>query len=166
MECVKELSPMRKPGLKARSISLRQMIGPALSLDNGVIRDTDSPTVEKMGSEDVVEEKPKFRRDTVHSMPKQPIVVPAYHQMRLAWEGSEEVLENSNVPSFQMRPAIVVFHCGPSNGLFTSTPPISQRGSGQHVHDPSRTNFHVPLGRRTSNAVTLAFTSVNRVQQN
>ena len=35
-ECVKELSPVREPGLKTHSISPRQMIGPALSLDNGV----------------------------------------------------------------------------------------------------------------------------------
>lgn len=172
-ECVKELSPVRELGLKARSISPRQMIGPALSLDNGVSRETDSPVVEKMESDDTVEEKPKVRRHTVHSMPKQPIIVPP-HQMRLSRGGSEEVLESSNVPAFQMKPAIVVSHCGPSNGLFTSTPPMSQRGSGQHLHDPSRTNFHVPLGRRASdgNAVTLAFhqhlrvsTAHNRIRQ-
>lgn len=101
MECVKELSPMRKPGLKARSISLRQMIGPALSLDNGVSRDTDSPTVEKMGSEDVVEEKPKFRRDTVHSMPKQPIVVLRTTKCDSRGKGQRRFLKIQMFPRFR-----------------------------------------------------------------
>ena len=174
-ECVKELSPIREPGLKARSISPRQMIGPALSLDNGVCRDTESPTVENMESEETEEEKPKVRRHTVHSMPKQPLAVPPFHPLRIARGASEEVLEDSNVPSFQIKPAIVVSHCAPNNGLLTSTPPLmTHRGSGQHLHDPSRTNFHVPLARRASdgNAVTLAFhqhlrvtTAHNRIKQ-
>jgi len=174
-ECVKELSPVREPGLKARSISPRQMIGPALSLDNGVCRETDSPAVERMESEDTEEEKPKVRRHTVHSMPKQPLVVPPYHPLRLARGNSEEVLEDSNVPTFQVQPAIVVSHCAPNNSLVTSTPPLmSHRGSGQHLHEPTRTNFHTPLARRASdgNAVTLAFhqhlrvsTAHNRIKQ-
>ena len=111
-----------------------------------------------MESEDIVEEKQKVRRYTVQvcSLDAQeincrPSVPPK--------GGSEEVLENSNVPSFRMKPAIVVSYYGPSNGLFTSTPPISQGGSGKHLHDPSRTNFHVQLRRRASdgNAVTLVF---------
>lgn len=51
------------------------MIGPALSLTNGVSRDNDYPGVEKMESEDLVEEKPNVMRDIVYSIPKQPIVV-------------------------------------------------------------------------------------------
>lgn len=162
-ECVKELSPVREPGLKARSISPRQMIGPALSLDNGVSRENDSPSVEKMEkmeSEDTDEEKPKVRRHTVHSMPKQGLIVPPHHPLRLARGSSEEVLEDPSVHVLQMKPAIVVSHCAPNNGLFSSTPPqLSQRGSGLHLHDPARSNFHVPLARRASdgNAVTLAF---------
>ena len=39
------------------------MIGPALSLTNGVSRDNDYPGVEKMESEDIVEEKPKVMRE-------------------------------------------------------------------------------------------------------
>ena len=165
-ECVKELSPIRERGLKARSISPRQMIGPALSLDNGVNRETDSPTVENMESEDTDEEKPKVRRHTVHTMPKQPLIVPPQHPLRLARGASEEVLEEPNKPAFQMKPAIVVSHCGPTNGSPVSSvsPFMSHRGSGQHLHDP-RTNFHVPLGRRASdgNAVALAFQQNLRV---
>ena len=160
-ECVKELSLVREPGLKARSISPRQMIGPALSLDNGVCRENDLPTtVEKMDSEDTEDEKPKVRRHTVHSMPKQPLIVPPCHPLRLSRGSSEEVLEDPNVHVLQMKPAIVVSHCAPDNGLFTSAPPqLSQRGSGLQLHDPYRSNFHVPLARRASdgNAVTLAF---------
>lgn len=166
-ECVKELSPLREPGLKARSISPRQMIGPALSLDNTVSRETDSPAavVEKMESEDTDEKSPKIRRHTVHTMPKQPLIVPPYHPLRLARGASEEVLEESNVPTFQIKPAIVVSHCGPSNTSTASASPfVSHRGSGQHLHDP-RSNFHVPLGRRASdgNAVALAFQQNLRV---
>ena len=164
-ECVKELSPIREPGLKARSISPRQMIGPALSLDNGVSRETDSAVVENMESDDTDEEKPKVRRHTVHTMPKQPLIVPPHHQIRLARGGSEEVLEESNTPTFQMKPAIVVSHCGPTNGSAASVSPyMSHRGSGQHLHNPS-SNFHVPLSRRASdgNAVALAFQQNLRV---
>ncbi|XP_068685415.1 serine/threonine-protein kinase SIK1-like isoform X2 [Montipora foliosa] len=162
-ECVKELSPIREPGLKARSISPRQMIGAGLSLDNGVSRESDSPAspaVEKMDSDDTDEEKPRIRRHTVHTMPKEPLVVPPYHPL-LARGGSEDILEGSNVLPLHVKPTIVVSHCAPNNGLFTSTPPVmSQIGSGQHLHEPTRTRFHhVPLGRRASdgNAVTLAF---------
>ena len=173
-ECVKELSPVREPGLKARSISPRQMIGPSLSLDNSVSRETDSPTVENMDSTDTDDEKPKVRRHTVHSMPKQPLAVPSNHSLRLARGGSEEVLDESNVHTFQMKPAIVVSHCAPINGLMNTPPLMSLRGSGQHLHDPARTNGHVPLARRASdgNTVTLAFhqhlrvsTAHNRIRQ-
>ncbi|KAL9965286.1 hypothetical protein ACROYT_G029061 [Oculina patagonica] len=164
-ECVKELSTIREPGLKARSISPRQMIGPALSLDNSVSRETDSSAVEKMESEDTDEEKPKVRRHTVHTVPKQPLIVPPNHPLRLARGSSEEVLEESNVPTFQMKPAIVVSHCGPTNTSGDSVSPfMSHRGSGQHLHQP-RSNFHVPLSRRASdgNAVALAFQQNLRV---
>ena len=165
-ECVKELSPIREPGLKARSILPRQMIGPAMALDNGVSKENDSPTMEKMEkmekmeSEDTDEEKPKVRLHTVHSMPKKGLIVPPHHPLRLARGISEEVLEDPSVHVLQMKPAIVVSHCAPNNGLFSSTPPqLSQRGSGLHLHDPARSNFHVPLAWRASdgNAVTLAF---------
>lgn len=164
-ECVKELSTIREPGLKARSISPRQMIWPTLSLDNSVSRETDSPVVENMESEETDDEKPKVRRHTVHSMPKQPLVAPPHHALRLLRGASEEVLEESNISAFQIKPAIVVSHCGPNNGSAVSASPfMSHRGSGQHLHDP-RTNFHVPLGRRASdgNAVALAFQQNLRV---
>lgn len=164
-ECVKELSPIREPGLKARSISPRQMIGTALSLDNSVSRETDSSAVENMESEDTDEEKPKVRRHTVHTMPKEPLVVPAHHPLRMARGSSEEVLEESNMPTFQTKPAIVVSHCGPTNGSSASNSQFMlHRGSGVHLHDP-RSNFHVPLGRRASdgNAVALAFQQNLRV---
>lgn len=161
-ECVKELSPLREPGLKARSISPRQMIGPTLSLDNSVNRETDldieAAIVEKMESEDVDEKSPKARRHTVHTMPNKPLIVPPYHPL-LARGASEEVLEEGVIPTFQMKPAIVVSHCGPGTTSTSSSSPFaSHRGSGQHLHDP-RSNFHVPLGRRASdgNAVALAF---------
>ena len=54
--CVQEMSLVRGAGMKACSISPRQIIGPALSLANGVSRDNDSPMVEKIESEDIVEE--------------------------------------------------------------------------------------------------------------
>lgn len=177
-ECVKELSPVREPGLKARSISPRQMIGAGLSLDNGVSRESPSPTpppVDKMDSDDTDEEKPRVRRHTVHTMPKQPLVVPPNHPL-LARGVSEEVLEGSDILSPPLKPAIVVSHCAPNSGLFTSAPPVmSQGGSGQHLHEPFRTQFHhAPLGRRASDgtAVTLAFhqhlrvsTTNNRIKQ-
>ena len=161
-ECVKELSPLREPGLKARSISPRQMIGPSLSLDNSVNREMDSDiesaVIEKMESEDVDDKSLKPRRHTVHTMPKQPLIVPPYHPL-LARGASEEVLEEGIIPTFQMKPAIVVSHCGPGNTSTSSASPfVSHRGSGLHLHDP-RSNFHVPLGRRASdgNAVAIAF---------
>lgn len=161
-ECVKELSPLREPGLKARSISPRQMIGPSLSLDNSVNREMDSDiesaVIEKMESEDVDDKSLKPRRHTVHTMPKQPLIVPPCHPL-LARGASEEVLEEGIIPTFQMKPAIVVSHCGPGNTSTSSASPfVSHRGSGLHLHDP-RSNFHVPLGRRASdgNAVAIAF---------
>ena len=165
-ECVKELSPMREPGLKARSISPRQMInvGPPLSLDNSVSRETDSPTLENMDSDENEEDKPKVRRHTVHSMPKQSLAFPENHPLLRG--RSEETHEESNIHAFQIKPAIVVSHCGPSNSLMTSTPPVvALRGSGQHLHNPVRRNGHVLLGRRASdgNAVTLAFQQHLRV---
>ena len=107
-ECVKELSPMREPGLKARSISPRQMInvGPPLSLDNSVSRETDSPTLENMDSDENEEDKPKVRRHTVHSMPKQSLAVPGNHPLLRG--RSEETHEESNIHAFQIKPAIVV----------------------------------------------------------
>ena len=116
--------------------------------------------MEKMESEDTDEEKPKVRRHSVHSMPKKGFIVSPHHPLRLARGNSEEVLEDPSVHVPQMKPAIVVSHCAPNNGLFSSTPPqLSQRGSGMHLHDPARSNFHVPLARHASdgNAVTLAF---------
>ena len=47
---------VRGAGMKACSICRRQIIGPALSLANGVSGDNDSPMVEKIESEDIVEE--------------------------------------------------------------------------------------------------------------
>ena len=120
---MKELSPVREPGLKASSISPRQMIGPALSLDNGVSTENDSPTmdkIEKMESEDTDEEKPKVRRHTVHSMPKKGLIVLPHHPLRLAWRNSEEVLEDPSVHVPQIKPAIVVSYCAPNNGLINT----------------------------------------------
>ena len=75
-EYVQELWLVREPGMKrVLGFFPLQMIVPALSLANGVSRDNESPRVEKMESEDIVEEKPKVRRDIVYSILEQPIVV-------------------------------------------------------------------------------------------
>ena len=162
-ECVRELSPLREPGMKARSVSPRQLIGPALSLDNSVNRQTESQEAESMESEDIEEEKPKLRRHTVHTAPKELLSGPHY-RVGLLRGGSEEILEESHLPVQQIKPTIVVSHCGPASNSF-SPALASHRGSGQHLYEPKSSFQGYQLGRRASdgNAVALAFQQHLRV---
>ena len=175
-ECMREMSPVRHLGLKARSISPRQMLAQSLSVDSGVQRETenmcqkDSEQNEKMQLDnDIDDDKHKVRRHTLHDPPKKGLDVPSHHPL---CSSVNEQIGGVHRISQYVQPKIVVSHCGPSTG---SHQPLNSLFSGLRVNEarppfPSEGHrFH--LGRRASdgNAVIPAFhqhlREINRIRQ-
>ena len=172
-ECLRELSPVRQLGMKARSVSPRQMVTQALSVDSGVQRevgDKSSEQTEKMQVDSQNDdEKVKVRRHTMHVPPNKELSLPANHPL---CSSINKQIDNTSRICRQVQPTIIVTHCGPSTG---SHQPINTLISRLHVNEarppfPSGGHGYL-LGRRASdgNAVIPAFQQdlreINRIRQ-
>lgn len=176
-ECLRELSPVRQMGMKSRSISPRQMLTQALSVDSGVQRGVDEPASQKSSQQtekmqvdnENDEEKIKVRRHTLHVPPKKELSLPTRHP--LCRSVNEQIDDVSHVSRY-VQPTIVVSHCGPSAG---SHQPLNTQLSCLRVNEarpPFPSGGHgFLLGRRASdgNAVIPAFQQhfreINRIRQ-
>ena len=158
-ECMKELSPLRELGGKARSISPRQMISPPMSVDNCIQRHSKQAEDEKMDSSSSQPEEKQPAQERRHSAHAGPLdnclKVPREHPLlKRLGSGDERVS--------RLKPAIVVSHHGPS-GSATSPLVWSSRGSGQHLGEPPRSKpASYNLCRRASDGTT----AISAFQQN
>lgn len=134
-ECMKELSPLRELGMKARSISPRQMICPPVALDNCIQRLFEKGEDEMMDSDDAEEEEVKRtqgRRHSVHTAAFEKLKVPREHPLLKRLGSGDDRVSRLN----PAHPAIVVSHHGPSAGI--PSPLAQSGGSRQHLCEPLR----------------------------